>query len=133
MSSLKYQTIRFQSYCSSTRILPGLLAISRNSNWSNGRIFFSYLVENRPEDQPLEAAKLRKEFEPLVEVMQVKGDSECRNGLSRVMGGADEFCVFEKLRAPEEAVQDCGDGFGRFGMRMDGCISRYRYMSVACY
>lgn len=108
-----------------------VLAIPHNSNWSNGRMFFPYSVENRPQDQGLEAATLRAEFEPLVEVMQVKGDSECRNGLSRVMGAADELCDFEKLRAPAQPVEDCGDGFGRFGMRMDGCVSRHSYARYA--
>ena len=38
-------------------------------------------------------ARLRAESEPLVEMIQYKGDSECHPGI----GTEDELCSFEKL------------------------------------
>ncbi|MDX2166333.1 MAG: DUF3604 domain-containing protein [Deltaproteobacteria bacterium] len=68
-----------------------VLTIPHNSNLSNGIMF--PVVE--PDGQPLsrETARLRHDWEPLVEVMQHKGDSEC------ALGGetTDEQCGFEKL------------------------------------
>ena len=43
-------------------------------------------------------ALLRQRWEPLVEIMQHKGDSECRGG------APDELCSFEKL--PFSRMQD---------------------------
>lgn len=62
-------------------------------------------------------ARLRMKIEPIIEIMQHKGDSECRNGLTGVLGGEDELCDFEKFEnlaftavngKPE--VDDCYDG-----------------------
>ncbi|MGI9292351.1 MAG: DUF3604 domain-containing protein [Pseudomonadales bacterium] len=104
-----------------------VISIPHNSNWSSGRMFYPYSLANGSEEEVRQVATLRSELEPLVEVMQVKGDSECRNGLSRVMGGADELCDFEKLREPNEEAEDCGDGFGSGGMSLAGCLSRFSF------
>jgi hypothetical protein len=67
------------------------LVIPHNSNLSNGLIFRTV----RPDGAPIEAADARERmvFERLVEVMQHKGDSECRlDALT-----SDEPCAFEKL------------------------------------
>ncbi len=66
-----------------------VLTIPHNSNLSSG-LMFSTLDE-----EPLDAeeAELRARMEPLVEIFQHKGDSECWPG-SPV---ADELCGFEKL------------------------------------
>ncbi len=68
-----------------------VLTIPHNSNLSDGWMF--PLTE--PDGSPLsvETATLRHDWEPLVEVMQHKGDSECRLGPET----ADERCGFEKL------------------------------------
>ena len=65
-----------------------VLAIPHNSNLSAGRMF-------RVEDLPstADAARERAAMEPLVEVMQHKGDSECMTDLDTT----DEQCRFEKL------------------------------------
>ncbi len=63
--------------------------------------------------------------------MQVKGDSECRNGLSRVIGAPDELCDFEKLRKPQEDAEDCEDAYGSGGMLLSGCLSRWSYVRYA--
>jgi len=69
--------------------LPGcdVLAIPHNSNFSNGVMFAPQQANGAPFD--VEAAQLRAATEPLVEVHQVKGDSEC------APGGPDEECAFE--------------------------------------
>jgi hypothetical protein len=76
-----------------SRELPGCeyLAIPHNSNLSGGRMFQT----TGPGGQPLTAqeAAQRVRNEPLVEIMQHKGDSECRLGT----GTEDELCNFEAL------------------------------------
>lgn len=73
------------------------LAIPHNSNISNGRMFaVDYPGVSSEQDQAARAA-LRIAVEPVIEIMQHKGDSECRNGLDGVLGGEDELCGFEKF------------------------------------
>ena len=62
-----------------------VLAIPHNSNQSRGNQF--------PTAVSLSDAQLRSQLEPLVEIIQGKGESECQTGV----GTADEFCDFEKL------------------------------------
>jgi len=73
--------------------LPGcaVLAIPHNPNLSGGLMFQTSTRSGAPFDAAY--AKTRMAFEPLVEVMQHKGDSECRLG----PGVEDEACGFEKL------------------------------------
>ncbi|RIK93828.1 MAG: hypothetical protein DCC71_23785 [Proteobacteria bacterium] len=68
--------------------LPGcdVLAIPHNSNIGNGFMFDASAAT--PEYNATRAA-----MEPLVEIAQHKGDSECRTGV----GNTDEDCSFEKL------------------------------------
>lgn len=102
------------------------LAIPHNSNWSSGRMFFpEYAPGGGAEAR--DAAELRARLEPLVEIMQIKGDSECRQGLYGVSGTVDEHCAFEKLRRPNEAEADCRDGVGSDGKLLEGCVSRWSY------
>jgi len=108
--------------------IPGcdVLAIPHNSNWSNGRLF---RVEYPGAGSEAEQAQARAAMEPLVEVFQHKGDSECINGVSGVLGEPDELCDFEKLRVPP--FEDCGDGVGSNGMLGAGCVSRRDYLRGA--
>ena len=109
-----------------------VLTIPHNSNWSSGRMWYPYsLRDDLSDTQKRDYAALRHRMEPLLEIMQVKGDSECRNGLASVRGAPDEFCDFEKLRAPSEPVEDCGDEAGRGNMRLMGCLSRFSYARYA--
>lgn len=94
-------------------------------------MFYPYSLSDKPEQEKRELSALRAEMEPLVEIMQVKGDSECRNGLNGVVGGPDELCDFEKLRAPDELTEDCGDDVGQGGMMLSGCMSRFSYVRTA--
>jgi len=74
-----------------------VLTIPHNSNLSsNGLMFVSgTLRDDSDRDVPITAedARARARFEPLIEIMQHKGDSEC------LLGGetTDEACGFEKL------------------------------------
>jgi hypothetical protein len=70
------------------------LAIPHNSNLSGGGLFLTETTEGKPITR--DDALARAALEPLVEVMQHKGDSECRLG---GLAGAseDELCGFEKL------------------------------------
>lgn len=60
------------------------VTIPHNTNLSNGVLFHA-------ETGSADDARRRREVEPLIEVIQHKGDSECR------AGEADEACSFEKL------------------------------------
>jgi len=66
-----------------------VLAIPHNSNLSNGRMFFPNRVNGQPIDRKY--AETRARWEPLLEVTQVKGDSETHPTLSPT----DEFADFE--------------------------------------
>lgn len=73
--------------------LPGCdaLAIPHNPNASGGLMF----APTNGDGTPLTAAnaRIRARMEPLVEMMQHKGSSECRPGI----GTTDERCGFESL------------------------------------
>jgi hypothetical protein len=100
------------------------LAIPHGSNVSNGRLF-------APDDRRLPLgeqrvrAQLRARLEPLVEIMQAKGASECRRGMWQVVGD-DAGCDFEQYRAA--TVPDCGAGVGVGGLSGEGCTSRLDYV-----
>ena len=71
---------------------PGcdVLVIPHNANLSGGLLF------SLPDGAGAEYARTRAAMEPLVEVMQHKGDSECRVEATGA-GAPDELCRFEKL------------------------------------
>ena len=81
-----------------------VLAIPHNSNQSNGRQFPGM----NPDGSMLsvEQARLRAETEPLVEIIQAKGESECHTGV----GTEDELCDFEKLERRPLCAGDDSDG-----------------------
>jgi Protein of unknown function (DUF3604) len=73
--------------------LPGcdVLAIPHNPNVSGGLMFAPVNADGSPVTAT--DAAFRSSMEPLVEMNQHKGDSECRPGF----GTTDEVCGFEKL------------------------------------
>ena len=106
-----------------------VLAIPHNSNWSNGNMFFpDYPFAASPEETA-ELARFRSEMEPLVEIYQHKGDSECSMGFASPLGEPDELCNFEKLRP--SGFADCGDGTGSGAMAGLGCKSRLDFVRGA--
>jgi hypothetical protein len=66
-----------------------VIAIPHNSNASKGAMFPSKTAAGNPID--LEYAETRSRFEPLIEMMQIKGNSE----VHRWFWAADEFANFE--------------------------------------
>jgi hypothetical protein len=93
-----------------------VLAIPHNSNISNGRMFAVDYPGAWSEEEQRERARLRARLEPLVEIMQHKGDSECRPDMPGIGGAPDELCAFEKFEDTAlEATEDdppglCYDG-----------------------
>jgi hypothetical protein len=81
------------------RGVPGCdaLTIPHNSNLSGPGLIFESATLASPADASQavtrEEARLRQRWEPLVEIMQHKGDSECLLALDTT----DEACGFEKL------------------------------------
>ena len=122
---------RLKELCIDTDSGCDALAIPHNPNLSNGRMFTATYGDLSIAEQQSQAA-LRAEIEPLVEMMQIKGESECRNGMFHVVGGADELCDFEKIRSglsPEP--EDCGEGYGSGAIMGQGCISRLDFVRYA--
>ncbi len=80
--------------------VPGceVLAIPHNANISGGTMF--------TEPASIESAAARAFFEPLVEISQIKGASECRfdNVAGRGAGTEDELCAWEN-RLPQMQAQ----------------------------
>ncbi|MEZ4334151.1 MAG: DUF3604 domain-containing protein [Myxococcota bacterium] len=89
------------------------LTIPHNSNMSFGRFFW----ERRSDGTPWTPADLerRARLEPLVEIFQIKGSSECGAGI----GFADEECGFETILEP------CPPG------RTEGCAMASSYVRDA--
>ncbi|NQX87469.1 MAG: DUF3604 domain-containing protein [Halioglobus sp.] len=106
-----------------------VIAIPHNPNVSNGRLFrVPWRDETLPEQQ--RQAQLRARLEPVVEMMQVKGESECKSGMWNVFG-EDELCDFEKLRAAEAEPEDCRDDYGTGAVFGLGCQSRLDFARYA--
>jgi hypothetical protein len=108
-----------------------VLAIPHNSNLSAGEMFTPLYRGATSLAEEAEIASLRARTEPLAEIYQVKGDSECRNNLYGVGGSPDEFCEFEKIRRKSEIFEDCKDEIGERGMAMTGCVSRRSFVRYA--
>lgn len=113
------------------------IVIPHNANLSFGTAFAPTYYDGKI---PMDAnrAKTQQRLERLVEVMQTKGDSECKPGL----GNTDELCGFEKLdRRPVSGGK--GSNFLIEGAAVQaattapicdannqpqGCVSKYSYI-----
>jgi hypothetical protein len=116
--------------------LPGcdVLAIPHNSNISAGAMFASYAAEREITQSAAEQVAIRNAMEPIMEIFQHKGNSECFNGLPGILGKPDELCNMEQSRAlgertdrtgTKQVVEFCEDGeVGRRGFPRFGCISK---------
>ena len=107
-----------------------VLAIPHNSNLSNGQMFHVETASKLSIEEQRLQAEARAKVEPLVEIYQHKGDSECINGLPSAPGAPDELCDMEKqVRAP---LDDCGrDGTGWGANAGLGCTSWRDYVRGA--
>ncbi|MGI9294935.1 MAG: DUF3604 domain-containing protein, partial [Pseudomonadales bacterium] len=81
-----------QKNCIDTNRGCDVLAIPHNPNLSGGLMF--------PDPASMEEAQQRRFFEPLVELTQHKGASECRYDrlLGRGLATEDELCTFEQIK-----------------------------------
>ena len=95
------------------------MSLPHNSNLSNGQLFYPRYPEAESVQDQREQAALRNRFEPVIEMFQHKGDSECRNGFENQE--ADPFCSFEKLRPQGDGICPF-DEPGGGGMRLTGCV-----------
>ena len=100
-----------------------VLTIPHNSNLGGGvhsigkelvpPLFFN--PEGRTEEEQRQHAKQRQQFEPLVEIYQAKGSSECRwdpranQGTGGGVDTNDEFCDFELLDRVGLRAADSGE------------------------
>jgi hypothetical protein len=87
-----------------------VLTIPHNPNMSRGSMFI--LPDNTPDG--LTEAQLRNQLEPLVEITQIKGQSECRYNAKTGMAWTnppDELCDFEN------------EGWARLGGAADGYLT----------
>ena len=117
------------------------IAIPHNSNISNGRMFAVDYPQAGSRDEQIARARLRIKIEPIVEIMQHKGDSECRRGVPGVIGVDDTLCDFEKFEntafrrmvGPDEEVRACYDGPFQDLIPHLGpnCLSRRSYVRYA--
>lgn len=115
-----------------------VLAIPHNSNLSNGLLLNPRHPEFQTLEEQIEHAQHRHDMEPLVEIFQHKGNSECFNDISNILGEPDELCNFEQPRkiGPARvnqgrnvpATEDCGDGTGVGGVINGGCVSRHDFV-----
>ena len=103
-----------------------VISIPHNTNWSNGNLFKVEYFGAKTIEEERAAAERRRDLEPLLEIYQHKGDMECINGISGILGSPDELCDFEKLRRVPEL--DCEDGTGFGGAGGVGCISRLDFL-----
>ena len=122
---------RLKARCNDTGTGCEALTIPHNPNLSNGQMF-TLDWGGMPIDEQRARAALRAEMEPLVEMMQAKGESECRRGMWGVVGGEDELCDFEKVRYIDgQRPPDCEDGVGAGALRGEGCQSRLDFVRYA--
>ena len=121
---------RLDALCSQASTACEALSIPHNSNVSNGRMF-RIPWRGEPEAEQRRKASLRARWEPLIEMMQVKGESECARGLWNVFG-EDELCDFEKIREMNElALGDCEDDYGTGAITGNSCRSRLDFARYA--
>jgi hypothetical protein len=116
------------------------LSIPHNPNLSNGKLLTPDYrsAENLAAEKNL--AALRQKSEPLLEIFQHKGQSECINGVSGIEAEFDELCEFEQIRKiggttnildTDLVTRDCGDDLDDGGMINTGCVSRNDYFRGA--
>ncbi|HMV65836.1 MAG TPA: DUF3604 domain-containing protein [Myxococcota bacterium] len=112
---------QLDAQCNSAGTGCEAIVLPHNSNLSNGRLFYP-LTEGTTAEQRRQY-ELRARMEPIVEIHQHKGQSECRNGFG---APDDPDCAFEQVRPPEDDVCHA-DELGTGGMRNWGCTHALDY------
>ena len=129
----------------------GYLTIPHNTNLANGRMA-PYMGIEASVDNRRDYAAVRLEREPIIEIFQHKGASECINGLTSVMGAPDELCDVEAVRVVGRretyiaaatvdgelvigqdslVTEECGDAVGEYGMLGAGCVDETDFVRSA--
>jgi len=122
---------RLDALCTKAGTGCEVLTIPHNPNVSNGRLFEIPWKRESVEEQTRQA-RLRARMDRVVEMMQIKGESECRSDLYGVVGDVDELCDFEKIRSfAAEPFEDCEEGASWGALRGDGCQSRVDFARYA--
>jgi uncharacterized protein DUF3604 len=116
------------------------LSIPHNSNLSNGKLLTPNYSSAANTDEEKILALTRQRAEPLMEIFQHKGQSECMNGSSGIDAEWDELCEFEQIRnigdttrilETDLVTEDCGDAIDNGGMIDTGCVSRNDFLRGA--
>ncbi len=130
------------------------LTIPHNSNISNGRLLTPYADMEPTLENRKKYASQRLRSEPMMEIFQHKGGSECINGLGSVIGAPDELCDVEQVRPiggkakrinirldgvklvmevedPAAETTECTGKQGRHGMMGGGCVSPNDFLRTA--
>jgi hypothetical protein len=126
------------------------LTIPHNSNLANGRMSPYTAIEATP-DNRRDYAEHRQRREPIMEIFQHKGGSECVNGLTSVLSAPDELCDVEQVRfmgqeetyaatqqgpdgrvsavSATEVTRECAAGeVGNNGMLGAGCVDKTDFL-----
>jgi len=119
---------RLRAECQEAGTGCDVLTIPHNSNLSNGNMF-AVTGRDLPLEQQRARAMLRVDLERLVEISQIKGDSECRNDAWNVIGATDELCGYEQWRGPK--FEDCRESTGHGALFDQGCVARTDFVRYA--
>lgn len=121
---------RLDALCPTQSTACEAITIPHNPNASNGRMFrIDY--RDAPMERQRQLAEQRARYDAVVEMMQIKGESECAPGLWQVVG-EDEQCGFEKMRGlGAQAPKDCESGYAGAAMAGLGCQSRLDFVRYA--
>jgi hypothetical protein len=115
---------------------PGcdVVSIPHNANLGAGAMFPSFIARFESVAEDREMAELRNIVEPLIEIFQHKGNSECFNGFPDILGAADELCQVEQVRRVGDftdangepySLDFCEDGeVGTRGFTTRACVSK---------
>lgn len=115
---------------------PGcdVLAIPHNSNIAVGNMFYPMTEAGEAYDRDF--AERRAALEPLVEIYQHKGSSECVRGVQHPLASEDELCAFELFQEnfcePGETENCTALCEGRDGLSfVNGCVAPADYVRGA--
>ena len=127
------------------------LTIPHNTNLANGRMAPYRGIDPSADSRRADAA-VRLDREPIIEIFQHKGASECINGLTAVLGAPDELCDVEAVRVigrtetyaqsavvdgelimgqVSQLTEECHEGVGEFGMLGGGCVDATDFVRSA--
>jgi hypothetical protein len=85
-----------------------VLAIPHNANLAGGLMYKTETLWGRQYNAKM--AKTRQQFEPISEIVQAKGASECFYDQSNPFGSNDEECAFEQVVQNKICTGDEADG-----------------------